>query len=883
MYHTNNSMFKESRKLQNSMSDHCPIMLDIQLNSSQSEQKDPKFTLKRSYKNFKAEEFLKDIKDSDINKSVIAQNNIEDAALKFENTFKPILDRHAPIKLFQMRKNYCPFLSESTKNLIQTRNSWKEVAVNCGYKSAEKIVKDLGKEIKQATEKDKDEYFNKDFGEGSDRSNAWKTAKVILGVNSNQSPTMIKVKNEGEYQQVTDAKKLAELFNKYFKEKVDVLRKKTDQPPLISPAARLQEWLSKRSEPPPPFKLKEINTVEFRRILKKMKMKRTHGLDFIDSGSLKLAGPLVEESLIHLINLSITQGRFSSRWKPQLISPHHKKNERDLLENYRPVSKLVQIGKMVEYAVYFQIVEHFVKYDLFHPNHHGSVANHSTSTAIAQMFDLWLEAAERHELSAVCLLDQSAAYDLLCHRTLKKKLELYNFSEESVEWLMSYLGGRTQLVQIESKTSEPLEVGDHAVPQGSVLGGLLHVINSNDFPACHEVGESVVYVDDDSDTVSSKDPVELRDSIEREAGNSAQWLKDNRLCVAGNKSKLLVIGTNQMRRSKLSEELKIVVDGQEIVETSSEKLLGIVVNNSLSWKNHLYGDNENEGLIQQLSKRLGMLRRMAKYMRKENLKFFADGMFYSKMIYCLPVFGNVFCMEEYKEENSRHQSFTVKDNQRLQVLQNNLNRLLLNARYDTSTEDLLKQSNSLSVQQLIAYHTALLAQKVVNVGKPSYLKDKFQVKNLGMNLRGNYGSIKQKNKKLAISREGFVYRGVTLLNKMSDELRTEEKLNKFKVGLRKWVIENIPAKPKTKYGMIGSRTTKKDEKQLLRCDKQDIRRFLIGQSTPSTQTGPAPPPTDRPPPASPHTHGQNMDTDIPSTNLGIMKYFKPSTKYPKRQ
>ena len=437
------------------------------------------------------------------------------------------------------------------------------MAVNCGYKSAEKIVKDLGKEIKQATEKDKDEYFNKDFGEGSDRSNAWKTAKVILGVNSNQSPTMIKVKNEGEYQQVTDAKKLAELFNKYFKEKVDVLRKKTDQPPLISPAARLQEWLSKRSEPPPPFKLKEINAVEFRRILKKMKMKRTHGLDFIDSGSLKLAGPLVEESLIHLINLSIRQGRFSSRWKPQLISPHHKKNERDLLENYRPVSKLVQIGKMVEYAVYFQIVEHFVKYDLFHPNHHGSVANHSTSTAIAQMFDLWLEAAEKHELSAVCLLDQSAAYDLLCHRTLKKKLELYNFSEESVEWLMSYLGGRTQLVQIESKTSEPLEVGDHAVPQGSVLGGLLHVINSNDFPACHEVGESVVYVDDDSDTVSSKDPVELRDSIEREAGNSAQWLKDNRLCVAGSKSKLLVIGTNQMRRSKLSEELKIVVDGQE--------------------------------------------------------------------------------------------------------------------------------------------------------------------------------------------------------------------------------------------------------------------------------------------------------------------------------
>ena len=156
---------------------------------------------------------------------------------------------------------------------------------------------------------------------------------------------------------------------------------------------------------------------------------------------------------------------------------------------------------------------------------------------------MWLEADERQELSAVCLLDQSAAYDLLCHQTLREKLKLYNFSESSIEWLMSYLGGRTQLVQIKSHTSRPIEGGDPAVPQGSVLGGLLHVINSNDLPACHEEGDSVVYVDDDSDTVSAKNPEDLKESIEHEAGNSAQWLKDNRLCVAGSKSKLLVIGT----------------------------------------------------------------------------------------------------------------------------------------------------------------------------------------------------------------------------------------------------------------------------------------------------------------------------------------------------
>ena len=118
---------------------------------------------------------------------------------------------------------------------------------------------------------------------------------------------------------------------------------------------------------------------------------------------------ILEDSLMHLVNLSIRQRKFAVVWKPQLIHPVHKKKAKDEIENFRPVSHLVQVGKIAEYAVNFQIIDHFVKHDLFHPNHHGSLANHSTATAVIQLFDLWLEAAQRHELSAVCLLDQSAA------------------------------------------------------------------------------------------------------------------------------------------------------------------------------------------------------------------------------------------------------------------------------------------------------------------------------------------------------------------------------------------------------------------------------------------------------------------------------------------
>ena len=72
------------------------------------------------------------------------------------------------------------------------------------------------------------------------------------------------------------------------------------------------------------------------------------------------------------------------------------------------------------------------------------------------------------------------------------------------------MSSRTQSVQVESKVSDPLPGEDHSVPQGSILGGLLHVINSNDFPECHEEGSSVIFVDDDTDSVHSADPIELQ-------------------------------------------------------------------------------------------------------------------------------------------------------------------------------------------------------------------------------------------------------------------------------------------------------------------------------------------------------------------------------------
>ena len=108
----------------------------------------------------------------------------------------------------------------------------------------------------------------------------------------------------------------------------------------------------------------------------------------------------------------------------------------------------------------------------------------------------------------------------------------------------------------------------------------------------------------------------------------------------------------------------------------------------MTWKHHLYGDNDNEGLIPQLSKRIGILKKVSSMISKERLKLFASGIFYLKLSYCLPVFGNVFGLDVYKEENNKYASFTTSE-----VLQNSLNRLLTGADYNTPTTELLDQTN----------------------------------------------------------------------------------------------------------------------------------------------------------------------------------------------
>ena len=765
-------------------SDHLAILLT---KYSRELRHRPHTVMKRSYKNFDAGMFLQDLQNSDINKKVTDAEDIEDATKIFQDVFCDVLHRHAPVKIFQTRKNYVPYLSEEMRRLMKEREALKEEATKTGDEVLMEEYKLKRNLIKDSLPHEEENYYNNKLTGDLTTKKAWSIVYNMLGQVKSKSPSKIEFENKT----ITNPRALANAFNKIFKNKVRKLRTNTNHAPKIDPKVRLNSWLGDR--PLPMFELQKINLIKLRQIMKKLKPSRSHGMDFIDSSSIKLALPLIEDAILHLVNLSISSKKFSQLWKIQLVLPLHKKNDPMDGANYRPVSHIIELGKIVEYVVHEQVYTHFKSHQLFHQNHHGFLSQHSTASALIQLHDILLENAENKEMTAALLLDRSAAFDIVDHEILLKKLESYNFSDNSVEWFKSYLEDRVQTVQVESKFSDPEPLGEYGVPQGSILGPLIFIIFNNDFAASGEEGVSIIYADDDTDLAKDKNPEELKNKIQREAIRSTEWVTDNRMVCAGSKTKLLVISTEQLRRSRFKEQkMEVTVCGTVMEDTKSEKLLGLIVSNTLSWKDYLYGedwrDKDNaKGLIPQLSQRVGLLSKIVKSMPPTRFKLFTNGLFYSKLLYCLQVFGNVWDIPNNDETNRKSTAFTKEDNRKLQVLQNKVLRLQTGLPFDTLTSDLLKASGDLSVQQLTDYTSLLAAQKSIFHQQPVYLAEKLKIRN-----QNTIGPI---HYKLSVSRGGFFYRAASLFNNLPSNLRSPMNPVLFKRQLKPWIIRNIPIKP----------------------------------------------------------------------------------------
>ena len=203
------------------------------------------------------------------------------------------------------------------------------------------------------------------------------------------------------------------------------------------------------------FSFKLTNPSEIIKLVNKMEHIKSAGHDNLNATVIKhsilhLAGPIA-----HTINLSITNSKFPARWKIGKILPLHKGKGLSQLEpsSFCPISLLPTISKITERVLQIQIMDYMISSEQLNNNHHSYRAGHSTSTAMLQLSNMIFEGMNDNLITTLVTIDQSSAFNVINHRTLIRKLKIYNFSDETVSWISSYLSHRSQYVSVGTKQS----------------------------------------------------------------------------------------------------------------------------------------------------------------------------------------------------------------------------------------------------------------------------------------------------------------------------------------------------------------------------------------------------------------------------------------------
>ena len=344
----------------------------------------------------------------------------------------------------------------------------------------------------------------------------------------------------------------------------------------------------------------------------------------------------ISEVLTIIFNESLLQGIVPDVLKVSKVTPVDKGGEVTDPSNFRPISTLSALTQIFEKLVYKQLINYIEKHDILFQFQFGFRKGHSTAQAVSEIADNLREAIDNNLYTCGVFIDFSKAFDTVNHEILLKKLESYGIRGMPLKWFTSYLNNRQQYVAI-GHTESLRQAMTCGIPQGSTLGLLLFLLYNNDLPNCSETLTFRIFADDTNLFASARDLKNLETLINSELGKVKVWCDVNKLSINFIKTNYMIIKSNRKASSSIEVKLQNIDGSSYLLDRKDHiKYLGVMIDESLSWKYHI------SYTCSRISSNIGVISKLRHCLSIHQLKQLYYNLIYPYLSYAIIAWGSAY-------------------------------------------------------------------------------------------------------------------------------------------------------------------------------------------------------------------------------------------------
>ena len=317
-----------------------------------------------------------------------------------------------------------------------------------------------------------------------------------------------------------------------------------------------------------------------RKYLINLSPNKASGIGNLSGKFLKDGADVLPLPISQLCNLSISLSTFPQHCKIAKLKPQYKKGSRTEPKNFRPISLLPLLSKLIEKTIHDQVQNYCNENNFFFSFQSGFCRKHSTDTCVTYLHDKILKGFDEVLLTGMIAIDLQKAFDRIDHEILLSKMPILGFSNNIIEWFRSYLSSKTFHVSLNSYMSSSGKI-ICGVPQGSILGRLLFLLYINDMPQA-VVTDLFLYADHTRLVFQHKNINKMNEQLNKDFHNICLWFTDNKLSIHFGEDKTKCILFASKQKMKRAGKLEISFNNIEIKQYSSLTYLGCILYNTLS-------------------------------------------------------------------------------------------------------------------------------------------------------------------------------------------------------------------------------------------------------------------------------------------------------------